>query len=99
MKMEYNRSCVTLRSMPFWCVGSPLSDPFGGPVLERIDSLEVARLLAWGASQGYLEATGFHDDDLFRGIRKIPRTPSIPRAKPAASSVTSKRFWTRPESR
>ncbi len=86
MKMEYNRSCVTLRSMPFWCVGSPLSDPFGGPVLERIDSLEVARLLAWGASQGYLEATGFHDDDL------VPWDPENPEDDLDPESETSRKL-------
>ena len=84
--MEYNRSCVTLRSMPFWCVGSPLSDPFGGPVLERIDSLEVARLLAWGASQGYLEATGFHDDDL------VPWDPENPEDDLDPESETSRKL-------
>ncbi|MBP5300497.1 MAG: hypothetical protein J6Y80_03735 [Victivallales bacterium] len=59
-----NNSCVTLRSMPFWCVGNPLSDPFGGPVLPKIDSLEVAKLLAEAKQQGLIEATAFHDDDL-----------------------------------
>ena len=50
--------------MPFWCVGNPLSDPFGGKVLASIDALEVARILAWAGREGYIEATGFHDDDL-----------------------------------
>jgi xylose isomerase len=50
--------------MPFWCVGNPLSDPFGGKVLPGADSLEVARILAWAGQEGYIEATGFHDDDL-----------------------------------
>ena len=27
--MEFNQYCVTRRSMPFWCVVNPLSDPFG----------------------------------------------------------------------
>ena len=55
---------VTLRSMPFWCVGNPLGDPFGGPVLPKIDSLQVAGLLADAAKEGLIESTSFHDDDL-----------------------------------
>ena len=42
----YDRLCVNARSMPFWCVGNPLGDPFGGPVQPKIDSLEVAQLIA-----------------------------------------------------
>lgn len=50
--------------MPFWCVASPLSDPFGGDVMEVMDSLEVAKILAWACESGYIEATSAHDDDL-----------------------------------
>ena len=60
----FNIDPVTLRSMPFWCVGNPLGDPFGGPVLPKIDSLEVAHILAEAAREGLIEATSFHDDDL-----------------------------------
>ncbi len=60
----YNVGPVTLRSMPFWCVSNPLSDPFGGKVLPTIDALEVAHLLAEAARAGLIEATSFHDDDL-----------------------------------
>lgn len=81
--MDYNKSCVTKRSMPFWCVGSPLSDPFGGAVLDRISSVEVARLLAWGANAGFLEATAFHDDDL------VPWDPSNPEDDLDPQSQTS----------
>lgn len=63
-KKGFNIDPVTLRSMPFWCVGNPLGDPFGGPVLPKIDSLEVAHLLARAAKEGWIEATSFHDDDL-----------------------------------
>ena len=35
--MSFNHYCVTQRSMPFWCIGNPLSDPFGGAVLEPIE--------------------------------------------------------------
>jgi len=60
----YDTGCVTYRSMPFWCVGNPLSDPFGGAVMPRIDSLDVARLIAEAAQAGLVERTAFHDDDL-----------------------------------
>ena len=62
--MQYDQDFITMRSMPFWCVANPLPDPFGGRVLEPISSVDTAKLIAWGARQGYLEATGFHDDDL-----------------------------------
>jgi xylose isomerase len=63
-KKGFNIDPVTLRSMPFWCVGNPLGDPFGGPVLPKIDSVEVAKILAGAAKEGLIEATSFHDDDL-----------------------------------
>ena len=50
-KKGYNIDPVTLRSMPFWCVGNPLGDPFGGAVLPKIDSLDVAKLLAAAAGE------------------------------------------------
>ena len=58
--------------MPFWCVGNPLADPFGGPVLQKIDSLEVARLIAEAKQQGWIEETAYHDDDL------VPWDPEHP---------------------
>ena len=60
----FNIGPVTMRSMPFWCVGNPLGDPFGGPVLPPIDSLAIAGLLADAARRGLIEMTSFHDDDL-----------------------------------
>ena len=71
-KKAFNIDPVTLRSMPFWCVGNPLGDPFGGPVLPKIDSLEVAKLLAEAAQDGLIECTSFHDDDL------VPWDPKRP---------------------
>ena len=70
--MDFNQGCVSYRSMPFWCVGSPLSDPFGGAVLSRFDSLEIAKIIAWAAREGYVEATSYHDDDL------VPWDPEHP---------------------
>lgn len=63
-RKAFNKGPVTLRSMPFWCVGNPLGDPFGEKVLPLIDSLDVASLLAGAADDGLIEATSFHDDDL-----------------------------------
>lgn len=80
--MQYNQDFITLRSMPFWCVGNPLSDPFGGNVLNPVSSIEVAKIIAWGAKEGYLEATGFHDDDL------VPWDPENPEDDLDQSSQT-----------
>ncbi len=70
--MSYNKVCVTKRSMPFWCVANPLSDPFGGAVLQKIDSLETAGIIAWAGKEGLIESTAFHDDDL------VPWDPEHP---------------------
>ncbi len=82
----FNTGPCTLRSMPFWCVGNPLSDPFGGSVLPKIDSLDVAKLLAEAAADRLIEATSFHDDDL------VPWDPAHPeddldRSSPAAKKL------------
>ncbi len=57
-------SPIAMRSMPFWCVGNPLGDPFGEKVLPIQDSEDIARMLAWAKAKGLIEATSFHDDDL-----------------------------------
>jgi xylose isomerase len=82
----FNVGPVTLRSMPFWCVGNPLGDPFGGAVLPKIDSLEVARLLAEAAKDGLIEATSFHDDDL------VPWDPTHPEDDRDRKSDTYKKL-------
>ncbi|MCL2094844.1 TIM barrel protein [Candidatus Saccharibacteria bacterium] len=51
-------------SMPFWCVANSLPDPFGGPVMPAICSLNVAGILAKTAQDGLINMTSFHDDDL-----------------------------------
>lgn len=68
----YNVGPVTVRSMPFWCVGNPLGDPFGGKVLGSIDSLETCAIICDAAREGLIEATSFHDDDL------VPWNPKAP---------------------
>jgi xylose isomerase len=72
--------------MPFWCVGNPLSDPFGGSVLPKIDSLDVAKLLAEAAANRLIEATSFHDDDL------VPWDPARPEDDLDRSSATYKKL-------
>ena len=68
----YNKLCVSERSMPFWCVANPLGDPFGGPVQPKIDSIEVAKLLAEAKKANLIETTSWHDDDL------VPWNPEDP---------------------
>ncbi len=70
--LSFNQGCVTQRSVPFWTVGNPLVDPFGGAVLPKVNSIEVAQILAWAAKEGYCEATSAHDDDL------VPWNPAKP---------------------
>jgi len=72
--------------MPFWCVGNPLGDPFGSSVLPKLDSLEVARLLADAARDRLIEATSFHDDDL------VPWNPDQPTDDLDPASETSKKL-------
>lgn len=62
--MNFENTCVSALSMPFWCVANPLGDPFGGPVMEKTDSLDCARMLAAAAKEGLISLTSFHDDDL-----------------------------------
>ena len=83
----YNRLCVTDRSMPFWCVANPLSDPFGGPVQGKPDSLEVAHTLAWAKGQGLIEATSFHDDDLVPWDPRNPEDDLDPTAETAVTEL------------
>ncbi|OGV66733.1 MAG: hypothetical protein A2498_03820 [Lentisphaerae bacterium RIFOXYC12_FULL_60_16] len=71
-RKPFNRGPVTVRSMPFWCVGNPLGDPFGSAVLPKIDSIQVAGILSDMADEGWIEATSFHDDDL------VPWNPDLP---------------------
>lgn len=85
-KKPFDIAPVTFRSMPFWCVGNPLSDPFGGSVLPKIDSLEVARILAEAAQEGLIEMTSFHDDDLVAWDPKNPEDDLDP------NSETSKKL-------
>jgi xylose isomerase len=80
-RKAYNKAPVTMRSMPFWCVANPLSDPFGEEVLPNIDSLETAEILAEAAREGLIEATGFHDDDLVPWDPKNPEDDLDPKSE------------------
>ena len=51
-------------SMPFWCVGNPVSDPFGVAILDRIDSFEITDILCWARKEGLIDYTSTHDDDM-----------------------------------
>ena len=80
-RKPYNVGPVTLRSMPFWCVGNPLGDPFGEIAIDRIDSEEVAKILADAAEEGLIEATSFHDDDLVDWDPKNPEDDLDPKSE------------------
>jgi xylose isomerase len=59
-------------SMPFWCVGNPVGDPFGSGILSRVNSLEIADILADAGKDGLIHYTAAHDDDL------VPWDPNNP---------------------
>ena len=42
----YDKLCVSARSMPFWCVGNPLGDPFCMRVF-RESAAKLATILAY----------------------------------------------------
>jgi len=42
----YDKYCVAVRSIPFWCVRNPLGDPYGGPVQPKQNSLATAKMFA-----------------------------------------------------
>ena len=51
-------------SMPFWCVGNPVGDPFGPAVMDRLSSVEVCDLLCKARGEKLIDFTSAHDDDL-----------------------------------
>jgi xylose isomerase len=51
-------------SMPFWCVGNPVGDPFGGSVMDKISAVEVCDLLCEAKESGLIDYTSTHDDNL-----------------------------------
>jgi len=59
-------------SMPFWCVGNPVGDPFGPGVMDEVSPLEIADIIAQAGKDGLVSYTAAHDDDL---VRWDPRNP------------------------
>lgn len=51
-------------SMPYWCVGNPVGDPFGPGVLDRLGPVDLTDLLCEARRDGLIELTSAHDDDL-----------------------------------
>jgi len=51
-------------SMPFWCVESTVSDPFGSSVMDKITSLEACDILCDAKKKGLIDFTSTHDDDI-----------------------------------
>ncbi len=75
-------------SMPFWCVGNPVGDPFGPGVMDRISSVEVCDLLCKARQEKLIDATSAHDDDLVPWDTKNledDQDPSSPAAKTLAT--------------
>jgi xylose isomerase len=71
-------------SMPFWCVGNPVGDPFGPGILSRVNSLEVADIIADAGKKGLISYTAAHDDDL------VPWDPANPEDDMDSSGDTYK---------
>lgn len=68
-------------SMPFWCIGNPVGDPFGVPVLDKIDPLQVCDILCWGRKQRLIDYASAHDDDLVDWDPKNPEDDLDSRSK------------------
>jgi xylose isomerase len=71
-------------SMPFWCVGNPVGDPFGPAVMDPISSLDVCKILCQAREEGLIDFTSAHDDDL------VPWNPDNPKDDLDSASETSK---------
>lgn len=69
---------VFARSMPFWCVANPISDPFGSPILPSISSIRVCDIICTAANEGLIELTSAHDDDLVLWDASNPEEISSP---------------------
>jgi xylose isomerase len=65
-------------SMPFWCVGNTISDPFGGPVMDGVSAIDVCTTLCQARQQGLIDFTSAHDDDLVRWDPAAPQDDQDP---------------------
>src|SRR5512138_2799001 len=72
-------------SMPFWCVGNPVGDPFGGSVMDKVSPLEVADILCDAKTKGLIDYTSAHDDDL---VAWDPANPMDDQVKNSATFKT-----------
>lgn len=75
-------------SMPFWCVGNTVRDPFGGPVMDGVSAVEVCGILCQAKEQGLIDFTSAHDDDL------VAWDPAAPTDDQDPNSETSKTLKT-----
>jgi xylose isomerase len=75
-------------SMPFWCVGNTVRDPFGASVMDSVSSLEVCAALCQARQEGLIDYTSAHDDDL------VEWDPANPQDDLDSSSETSKTLRT-----
>ena len=71
-------------SMPYWCVGNPVGDPFGPGVLDRVDSLEITDILCEARKDKLVDYTAAHDCDL------VPWDPAEPEDDLDSNSETSR---------
>jgi xylose isomerase len=75
-------------SMPFWCVGNPVGDPFGPSVMDRLSSVEVCDLLCKARHEKLIDFTSAHDDDLVAWDPKNPEDDLDP-SSPASKTLTT----------
>jgi len=62
--MEDTMAEKRILSMPYWCVGNPVGDPFGPGVMDRVNPIEVTDILCDAKRNGLIDCTSAHDDDL-----------------------------------
>ena len=78
-------------SMPFWCVGNPVGDPFGVSVMDSLTSLEVGDILCWAKKEKLINFTSAHDDDLVEWNPKSPEDDLNPNSKTYKTLATLKK--------
>jgi xylose isomerase len=73
-------------SMPFWCVGNPVGDPFGPSVMDKLSSVEVCDLLCKARQEKLIDYTSTHDDNLVAWDPKNPEDDLDPES-PASKTL------------
>jgi xylose isomerase len=74
-------------SMPYWCVGNPVGDPFGPSVMDKLSSVEVCDILCKARQEKLIDFTSAHDDDL---VAWDPKNPEDDLDPSSAASKTLK---------